>query len=182
MIFEDGPQNTRRRFMSVNNHRHRPKTCRNVSLLTSRHCHDLTAAKPTHRNSDLRCLPPLLFRRLTTVALRPANSPTRRRVDSAYAGALVDWSKERLDIKIKTVRRAPEAKGFVVLPRRWAVERSLSWIMRARRHCRDHERLPQVSESLITWTSLTPMTRRLTRKTAQQSRRAPLTTAMSAGA
>jgi transposase len=116
------------------------------------------------------------------VALRPANSPTRRRVDSAYAGALVDWSKERLDIKIKTVRRAPEAKGFVVLPRRWAVERSLSWIMRARRHCRDHERLPQVSESLITWTSLTPMTRRLTRKTAQQPRRAPLTTAMSAGA
>jgi transposase len=65
--------------------------------------------------------------------------------DSAYAGALVDWAKERLDIKIKTVRRPPDAKGFVVLPRRWVVERSLSWIMRARRHCRDHERLPQVS-------------------------------------
>lgn len=94
--------------------------------------------------------------------------------DSAYAGALVDWAKVRLDIKIKTVRRPPDAHGFVVLPRRWVVERSLSWIMRARRHCRDHERLPQVSESLITWASITLMTRRLTRKPARRSRRAPL--------
>jgi hypothetical protein len=31
------------------------------------------------------------------------------------------------------------------------------------RHCRDHERLPQVSETLITWASITLMTRRLTR-------------------
>lgn len=53
------------------------------------------------------------------------------------------WAKTYLDITIETVRRPPEAKGFVVLPRRWVVERSWSWIMRARRHCRDHERLPE---------------------------------------
>ncbi|AZQ40043.1 hypothetical protein EJ357_47195 [Streptomyces cyaneochromogenes] len=64
---------------------------------------------------------------------------------------LIPWAKKYLDITLKTVRRPPEAKGFVVLPRRWTVERGWSWIMRARRHCRDHERLPEMSESLITW-------------------------------
>lgn len=75
--------------------------------------------------------------------------------DSAYAGKLVTWAKTYLDITIKTVRRPPDEKGFVVLPRRWVVERSCSWIMRARRHCRDHERLPEMSESLITWAAIT---------------------------
>lgn len=93
--------------------------------------------------------------------------------DSAYAGTLVTWAKTQLDLTIKTVRRLPNTSGFVVLPRRWVVERSLSWIMRARRHCRDHERLPQVSETLITWASITLMTRRLTRKPARKSARPP---------
>ncbi|MFH9009027.1 hypothetical protein ACH4E5_38045 [Streptomyces afghaniensis] len=39
--------------------------------------------------------------------------------------------------------------------------------MRARRHCRDHERLPQVSELLITWATITLMIRRLTRRKAR---------------
>lgn len=78
--------------------------------------------------------------------------------DSAYAGKLVEWAKKYLDVTIKTVRRPPDAKGFVVLPRRWVVERSRSWIMRARRHCRDHERLPEMSESLMTWAAITLMT------------------------
>jgi transposase len=45
------------------------------------------------------------------------------RAASAYAkNGLVDWAKKYLDITIKTVRRPPDTKGFVVLPRRWAVE------------------------------------------------------------
>jgi transposase len=84
--------------------------------------------------------------------------------DSAYAkNDLIPWAKKYLDIIIKTVRRPPQAKGFIILPRRWAVERSWSWIMRARRHCRDHERLPEMSEALIIWAAITLMTRRLTR-------------------
>ncbi len=59
----------------------------------------------------------------------------------------------------------------VVLPRRWVVERSWSWIMRARRHCRDHERLPEMSESLITWAAITLMTRRLARRKARPAER-----------
>ncbi|MEV8546423.1 IS5 family transposase [Streptomyces sp. NPDC051572] len=95
--------------------------------------------------------------------------------DSAYAGKLVTWAKTYLDITIKTVRRPPDAKGFVVLPRRWVVERSWSWIMRARRHCRDHERLPEMSESLITWAAITLMTRRLTRRKARPAERRDIT-------
>lgn len=76
--------------------------------------------------------------------------------DSAYAkNGLVPWAKKYLGITIKTVRRPTDAKGCDALPRRWAVERSWSWIMKARRHCHDHERLPEMSEALITWAAIT---------------------------
>ncbi|MFF8052654.1 MULTISPECIES: transposase [Streptomyces] len=92
--------------------------------------------------------------------------------DAAYAkNQLVPWAQKYLDITVKTVRRPPGIKGFVVLPRRWAVERSWSWILRARRHCRDHERLPEMSEALITWACITLMTRRLTRRQARPAER-----------
>lgn len=89
--------------------------------------------------------------------------------DSAYAGQLVTWAKKYLDLTVKTVSRPKNAVGFVVLPRRWVVERSIAWVMHARRHARDYERLVQHSESLITWAAITLMTRRITRR---QSRRA----------
>lgn len=92
--------------------------------------------------------------------------------DSAYAkNDLIPWAKQYLDITIKTVRRSPNTKGFIILPRRWVVERTSSWIMRARRHCRDHERLPEMSEALITWASITLMTRRLTRRKGRPAER-----------
>ncbi|MEV8064336.1 hypothetical protein AB0P37_50250, partial [Streptomyces antimycoticus] len=51
----------------------------------------------------------------------------------------------------------------------WVVERSLAWMMHARRHARDYERLIQHSETLITWAAITLMTRRLARKGATPS-------------
>lgn len=80
--------------------------------------------------------------------------------DSGYAGQLVTWAKKHLDLTLKTVNRPPNTPGFVILPRRWVVERSLVWIMHARRHARDYERLIQHSESLITWAAITLMTSR----------------------
>ncbi|KUL23994.1 hypothetical protein ADL12_38250 [Streptomyces regalis] len=56
------------------------------------------------------------------------------------------------------------ATRFVVLPRRWRVERTLGWIMNARRNARDYERLPQHSEAHLNWALITLMARRLTRK------------------
>lgn len=44
--------------------------------------------------------------------------------DSAYAGKLVDWAKQHLNLTIKPVSRPKDAFGFVVLPRRWVVEHS----------------------------------------------------------
>lgn len=78
--------------------------------------------------------------------------------DSAYAGQLVDWAEGFLRITLKTVSRPKDAKGFVVLPRRWKVERTLGWIMHARRNVRDYERLPQHSEAHLTWSLITLMT------------------------
>ncbi|MFF4085244.1 IS5 family transposase [Streptomyces sp. NPDC001777] len=93
--------------------------------------------------------------------------------DRAYAGKLVTWAKKHLNLTIKTISRPKDTTGFVVLPRRWVVERSLAWMMNARRHARDYERLIQHSETLITWAAITLMTRRITRAGAtwtQQSR------------
>ncbi|GAA3083247.1 transposase [Streptomyces rectiviolaceus] len=84
--------------------------------------------------------------------------------DSAYAGQLINWSGDFLNMTLRTVSRPHGAKGFVVLPRRWKVERTLGWIKRARRNVRDYERLPQHSEAHLTWALITLMTRRLTRK------------------
>lgn len=66
-----------------------------------------------------------------------------------------------------------DASGFVVLPRRWVVERSLARMMHARRHARDYERLVQHSETLITWAAITLMPQRLTRQPARRA--GPLT-------
>ncbi|MDH6137993.1 transposase [Kitasatospora sp. MAA4] len=62
---------------------------------------------------------------------------------------------------MKTVKRPPGQVGFIVLPRRWVVERTLSWLIRARRNVRDYERLPEHSESHLNWAAITMMTRRI---------------------
>jgi transposase len=89
--------------------------------------------------------------------------------DSGYAGQLVTWAKKNLGLTLKPVSRPKDAVGFVILPRRWVVERSLAWIMHGRRHARDYERLIQHSESLITWAAITLMTRRITRRSSHRS-------------
>ncbi|WP_433136331.1 hypothetical protein ACQPZ8_29400 [Actinomadura nitritigenes] len=59
--------------------------------------------------------------------------------------------------------RPANIPGFVVVPRRRVVERTLSWLVRGRRNVRDHERLPQHSAAHLTWAAITLMTRALTR-------------------
>ncbi len=59
------------------------------------------------------------------------------------------------------VKRSDTAKGFVVLPRRWVVERSLAWLNRNRRLAKDFE---ATVESAVTWlyiASVKLMSRRL---------------------
>ena len=63
-------------------------------------------------------------------------------VDAAYTGPEPAAAVEARGIELEVVR-LPEAKrGFVLLPRRWVVERSFAWTSRFRRLARDYERLP----------------------------------------
>ena len=60
-----------------------------------------------------------------------------------------------------TVGWDPVLRAFV-LPRRWCVERTFSWINRCRRSTvRDYERLPQHHPAMIQWAMIALMTRRL---------------------
>jgi len=69
-------------------------------------------------------------------------------VDQGYAGADAVCAAQEQGIELAVVR-LPEAKrGFVLLPRRWVVERSFAWKSRFRRLVRDYERLPQTVAGL----------------------------------
>jgi putative transposase len=87
--------------------------------------------------------------------------------DGGYSGTLVDWAKDTLDITVSIVKKIVGQTTFVVLPRRWVVERTFSWITAARRNVRDYERLPTHSEAFINWSMITMMTRRLARRKSQ---------------
>ncbi len=51
--------------------------------------------------------------------------------------------------RLSIVRRAQAARGFVVLPKRWIVERALAWLPRCRRLARGLENLARTSVALI---------------------------------
>jgi transposase len=50
---------------------------------------------------------------------------------------------------LSIIKRSDAAKGFVLLPRRWVVERTFGWLVKARRLVRDHERNPRHHEALV---------------------------------
>ena len=66
-----------------------------------------------------------------------------------------------LGLTLVIVQRTPGTKGFVVLSRRWVVERTLGWLGRWRRLSKDHEHLPKVSETMITLAMIRLMVHRL---------------------
>ncbi len=69
-------------------------------------------------------------------------------VDQGYTGEAAQKAAEAHGVKLEVVK-LPEAKrGFVLLPRRWVVERSFAWATRFRRLVRDYERLPQTLKGL----------------------------------
>jgi transposase len=69
-------------------------------------------------------------------------------VDQGYTGEQAEDDAEEHGIHLEVVK-LPEAKrGFVLLPRRWVVERSFAWMARFRRLTRDYERLPETLAGL----------------------------------
>ena len=73
----------------------------------------------------------------------------------------VDTQGLLLGLTLVIVQRVPGTKGFVVLSRRWVVERTLSWLGRWRRLSKDYEHLPEVSEAMITLAMIRLMVHRL---------------------
>jgi transposase len=64
-------------------------------------------------------------------------------VDAGYTGQQAEDDAAQHGIRLEVVK-LPDAKlGFVLLPRRWVVERSFGWLARFRRLARDYERLPE---------------------------------------
>lgn len=94
--------------------------------------------------------------------------------DGGYAGRLVDWAAEKCRLTVEIVRCSDDMAGFVVLPRRWVVERTLSWLMRSRRLVRDYETLPVMHEAMVRWSMTMLMSGRLAgRRPAAFNRTAP---------
>jgi putative transposase len=84
-------------------------------------------------------------------------------VDGAYRGPLVDWVAERFRFRLMPVLRPDGQKGFVVLARRWVVERTFAWLGHNRRLSKDYERLPASSEAFIYIAMTRIMVRQLAR-------------------
>ena len=86
--------------------------------------------------------------------------------DGGYAGKLVTWAKAKLKpkLELQIVKRPDDLHTFQVLPRRWVVERTLGWITRCRRTVRDYERLPEHHETIVYWSMIITMSRRLARQ------------------
>jgi putative transposase len=86
--------------------------------------------------------------------------------DGAYAGPLVDWVKAlrpHRPIRPEIPKRSDAIKGFVVIPKRWIVERTFGWLNRYRRLSKDYELLPATSAAMIQVTMIHLMIRRLAR-------------------
>jgi transposase len=99
----------------------------------------LLALRVTPANVDERAEVTALA---TEVQAATAGTVALAYVDEGYTGAVVAEDAAAQGITLDVVK-LPEAKrGFVLLPRRWVVERSISWRRRFRRLAKDYERLP----------------------------------------
>jgi len=78
---------------------------------------------------------------------------------AAWLWGLRPWRKVRLEI----VKRPEGIKGFLLLPKRWIVERTFGWFGRYRRLSKDYEYLTQTSEAMIRVAMIHLMVRRLAR-------------------
>jgi putative transposase len=112
-------------------------------------------------------------------------------LDAGYEGRGKRWVEETLDLSVEIVRRPPKPipekvarvwaeewakegrkvdwqrlmppRGFRVLPRRWVVERTFSWLSQNRRMSKDYEKLTATAEAFIYAAMTRLMVRRLAR-------------------
>jgi transposase len=68
-------------------------------------------------------------------------------------------------VNVEIVKRSDAAKGFTVLPKRWIVEGTISWLNRCRRLAKDGECLNRSALAFLRWASIRITLRRLCQKT-----------------
>ena len=83
--------------------------------------------------------------------------------DGAYGGDKLAKALADKPWKIEIVKRSDKLKGFVVLPKRWVVERTIAWINRCRRMAKDYENLDRTAVAFIRLASIRIMVRRVAR-------------------
>ena len=83
--------------------------------------------------------------------------------DSAYEGPIFHelLASIRSSLKTEIVKRSDKAMGFVVLPKRWIVERSIAWLNRCRRLAKDWENLNLSAVIFLRLASIRLMLRKL---------------------
>src|SRR5262249_27460340 len=82
--------------------------------------------------------------------------------DGQYtAGYLGEEVFDLAPFRLAVVSRPPGSEGFVRLPQRWVVERTIAWLSRSRRLSKDYERLPESSEAMVRVSMIHLMLRRL---------------------
>ena len=83
--------------------------------------------------------------------------------DSAYAGPVFHDGLTSImpGLVTEIIRRSDRAKGFVVLPKRWIVERTISWLGRCRRLAKDWENLNHNALAFLRLASIRLMLRKL---------------------
>jgi transposase len=84
--------------------------------------------------------------------------------DSGYHARQVDAAVAKIPVlRLEIIKRSDDVKGFVVLPRRWVVERTFSWFGRNRRLAKDFENLAQSLLAFVTLACIQIAIRRLAR-------------------
>ncbi len=82
-------------------------------------------------------------------------------VDGGYSGHLVNWVAEQFKFCLAVVLRPKETRKFVLLPRRWVVERTFSWLNHSRRLSKSYECLTSTDETWVYIAMTRIMLRRL---------------------
>jgi putative transposase len=96
------------------------------------------------------------------------------RADSAYAKyGLPAWVQRFKHFVLELVRRPAKAIGWLLLPKRWVVERTFAWLGRYRIHSRDYERLPTNSETQVKISAIHFLLRRATKTKCKYAFRYP---------
>ncbi len=173
----DGSRNQRRRSSTVNRSRRRRAEGHAASTRARRSTVASATSSPIHKENLLSAIvhPASVQDRdgaPTVVTLACASYPTIAHLfaDGGYAGEKLENALRKIDgPTIEIIKRPDDAKGFVIIARRWVVERTLAWLNRCRRLAKDWEASVTSAEAWLLIASTRQLVRRIARSTNLKS-------------